>query len=102
MARLGSGFVYYVSRTGVTGEQSELPAALAREAKALAKALRLPLAVGFGISTRPQVAAVARIADGVVVGSALVRLIAAAGGDPGLEERVFAKACDLAAGTKRR
>ena len=79
VARLGSGFVYYVSRTGVTGEQSELPAALAREAKALGKALRLPLAVGFGISTRPQVAAVARIADGVVVGSALVRLIAAAG-----------------------
>ena len=102
VARLGSGFVYYVSRTGVTGEQSALPAALAREAKALGKALKLPLAVGFGISTRPQVAAVARIADGVVVGSALVRLIATAGGDPGLEELVYAQARDLAAGTKRR
>ncbi len=102
VARLGSGFVYYVSRTGVTGEQSELPEALAREAKALGKALKLPLAVGFGISTRPQVAAVARIADGVVVGSALVRLIATAGGDPGLEELVYAQARDLAAGTKRR
>lgn len=102
VARLGSGFVYYVSRTGVTGEQSALPEELAREAKALGKALKLPLAVGFGISTRAQVAAVARIADGVVVGSALVRLIATAGGDPGLEELVYAQARDLAAGTKRR
>jgi tryptophan synthase alpha chain len=104
VARLGSGFVYYVSRTGVTGEQSALPEELAREAKALGKALKLPLAVGFGISTRAQVAAVARIADGVVVGSALVRLIATAGGvpGPGLEELVYAQARDLAAGTKRR
>ena len=101
VARLGSGFVYYVSRTGVTGEQGELPAALAREAKALGKALKLPLAVGFGISTRPQVAAVAKVADGVVVGSALVRLIAEAGAAPGLEELVFERAADLAAGTKR-
>lgn len=102
VARLGSGFVYYVSRTGVTGEQGELPVALAREAKALGKALKLPLAVGFGISTRPQVAAVAKVADGVVVGSALVRLIAEAGAAPGLEELVFERAADLAAGTKRR
>ncbi|MBP7588018.1 MAG: tryptophan synthase subunit alpha [Thermoanaerobaculia bacterium] len=102
VARLGSGFVYYVSRTGVTGEQGELPEALAREAKALGKALKLPLAVGFGISTRPQVAAVARVADGVVVGSALVRLIGEAGNRPGLEELVFARAQDLAAGTRRR
>ncbi len=102
VARLGSGFVYYVSRTGVTGEQGELPAALAREAKALGKALKLPLAVGFGISTRLQVAAVAKVADGVVVGSALVRLIAEAGAAPGLEELVFERAADLAAGTKRR
>lgn len=102
VARLGSGFVYYVSRTGVTGEQGELPEALAREAKALGKALKLPLAVGFGISTRPQVAAVARVADGVVVGSALVRLIGEAGNRPELEGLVFARAQDLAAGTRRR
>ena len=102
VARLGSGFVYYVSRTGVTGEQGELPVALAREARSLGKALKLPLAVGFGISTRPQVAAVAKVADGVVVGSALVRLIAESAGEPGLEEIVFLRGRDLAAGTKRR
>lgn len=102
VARLGSGFVYYVSRTGVTGEQEELPTALAREVQALGKVLRLPLAVGFGISTRSQVAAVAKVADGVVVGSALVRRIAEAGGAPGLVDLVYQAGADLAAGTKRR
>lgn len=102
VARLGSGFVYYVSRTGVTGEQGELPAALANEARSLGKALQMPLAVGFGISTRPQVAAVAQVADGVVVGSALVRLIGEVGDAPGLEDLVYRRAHDLAAGTKRR
>lgn len=102
VARAGSGFVYYVSRTGVTGEQSALPEALAREAKSLGKQLKLPLAVGFGISNRAQVAAVARLADGVVVGSALVRLIGEAGARPDLTDLVYAKAHDLALGTKRR
>ena len=101
VARLGSGFVYYVSRTGVTGEKRELPAALAGEVRALGKKLKLPLAVGFGISTRPQVAAVAKLADGVVVGSALVRLIDESGGSPGLDEIVYERAVDLAAGTRR-
>lgn len=76
VARVASGFVYYVSRTGVTGERAELPRELAEEVTALRKALNLPVAVGFGISTPQQAAAVARIADGVVVGSALVRLAA--------------------------
>ncbi len=102
VARAASGFVYYVSRTGVTGEREELPEALAREAKALGKKLALPLAVGFGISTREQVAAVANLADGVVVGSALVRLIGEQGGNADLEALVFEKARDLALGTKRR
>jgi tryptophan synthase alpha chain len=70
-----SGFVYYVSRTGVTGEREQLPAELQRELKKLRKRLRLPLAVGFGLSTADQVAAVGRLADAVVVGSALVRLV---------------------------
>jgi len=76
VATAGSGFVYYVSRTGVTGERAELPGELAKEVTTLRNALRLPVAVGFGISTPEQAAAVARIADGVVVGSALVRLAA--------------------------
>jgi tryptophan synthase alpha chain len=77
VAEAGSGFVYYVSRTGVTGERAELPRELAKEVTALRRALRLPVAVGFGISTPEQAGAVARVADGVVVGSALVRLAAA-------------------------
>jgi tryptophan synthase alpha chain len=75
VARAGSGFVYYVSRTGVTGEREALPRALAHEVKAVRKRLELPVAVGFGISTPAQAAAVGRIADGVVVGSALVRIV---------------------------
>ena len=87
-----SGFVYYVSRTGVTGERDELPRELSREVKRLRKRLDLPLAVGFGVSTADQVAAVGKIADGVVVGSALVRLVEEHAGHPQLasmlEERV--------------
>ena len=70
-----SGFVYYVSRTGVTGVRESLAPELLREAKRLRRRLALPLAVGFGISTPEQVKAVAGVADGVVVGSALVRLV---------------------------
>lgn len=105
VARVASGFVYYVSRTGVTGERGELPPGLAREVKGLRRQLGLPLAVGFGISTPAQVAAVAKIADGVVVGSALVKLVeesgdGGGGGDP--VPRVARRAGELAAATKRR
>lgn len=79
-----SGFVYYVSRTGVTGARQELPGELLREARRLRRRLSLPLAVGFGISTPEQVKAVAGVADGVVVGSALVDLVGEKTGDPDL------------------
>jgi tryptophan synthase alpha chain len=72
VANGASGFVYYISRTGVTGARSELREGIAREVEALRKAVRLPIAVGFGISTPEQAALVAGAADGVVVGSALV------------------------------
>ncbi len=68
----GSGFVYFISRTGVTGARTELRDDLAREVSALRSRIQLPIAVGFGISTPEQAAAVAAVADGVVVGSALV------------------------------
>ncbi len=72
-AALSRGFLYLVSRTGVTGARTalseELPALVTR---VRTQASRLPLAVGFGISTPEQAAAVARLADGVVVGSAVV------------------------------
>jgi tryptophan synthase alpha chain len=101
-----TGFVYYVSRTGVTGEQAALPGDLVRDVKRLRKRLDPPLAVGFGISTPQQVASVAEIADGVVVGSALVRLVEEKGGDPGLplllEDRVRDLTAPLRARAERR
>ena len=68
----GSGFIYYISRTGVTGARSELRSELAAEVAALRDVVKLPIAVGFGISTPEQARAVAEVADGVVVGSALI------------------------------
>lgn len=75
VAEHSSGFVYLVSRTGVTGEQSSLSDAAAPLTRKMRGLTDLPLAVGFGISTPEHVAEVARVADGVVVGSALVRQI---------------------------
>lgn len=76
LARLGeasAGFVYCVSTTGVTGERTELPAELDRLVDAVRAHTDLPVAVGFGVSEPSQAASVARMADGVVVGSAVVR-----------------------------
>ncbi len=70
-----SGFVYYVSRMGVTGERTELSKTLESELARVRESVTKPLAVGFGISTPEQAAAVGRLADAVVVGSALVRVI---------------------------
>jgi tryptophan synthase alpha chain len=75
----GSGFVYYISRTGVTGARSELREELSEEVGALRRVLDLPVAVGFGISSPEQAAFVASVADGVVVGSALVRVLGESG-----------------------
>jgi tryptophan synthase alpha chain len=73
IARTGSGFVYLISRLGVTGERAELPPELPATVARLRAATTLPLCVGFGISRPEQARAVAAIADGVVVGSAIVR-----------------------------
>ena len=72
-AQHSSGFLYLVSVTGITGERAQLPPDLAAFVQRVRKHTRLPLAVGFGISTREQAREVARVADGVIVGSALVR-----------------------------
>lgn len=101
VVRRGSGFVYYVSRTGVTGERDALPEGLEAEVAALRRAIDKPLAVGFGISTPQQAAAVARIADGVVVGSALVRVVEADAGARDLPARVGRLAARLAAACRR-
>lgn len=71
----GSGFLYYISRTGVTGARSELRDAIGDEVGRVREAVSLPVAVGFGISTPEQAGEVAAVADGVVVGSALIQVL---------------------------
>lgn len=73
IARHGSGFVYLISRLGVTGERADISADLPATVTLLRGVTDLPVCVGFGISTPAQAATVAALADGVVVGSALVR-----------------------------
>ena len=73
IAAHGTGFVYLISRTGVTGMRDELPPELPETVARLRAATPLPVCVGFGVSRPEHAAAVARIADGVVVGSAIVR-----------------------------
>ena len=89
IARASSGFLYVIARLGVTGERADLPEGLEERVRvARAAAGDLPIAVGFGISRPDQARELARFADGVVVGSALVRLIEEAGPAPDLAARV--------------
>src|SRR5581483_9921101 len=88
VAEHSSGFIYLVSRTGVTGEQVSLSAAAAPLTQSMRELTDLPLAVGFGVSTPEQVAEVAGLADGVVVGSAIVRQIEKHAADVHLVERL--------------
>ena len=71
-----SGFVYYVSVAGITGKQQAAQASIEDAVARLKAATDLPIVVGFGVRTPEQAAAIARVADGVVVGSALVELVA--------------------------
>lgn len=71
--KLGRGFLYYVSVTGVTGARKEVSSSLCKEVSKIREKSTLPVVVGFGISDPDQAGEVAMIADGVVVGSALVK-----------------------------
>lgn len=102
VAEYSSGFVYLVSRTGVTGERASLSDAAGELVGRMRAITRLPLAVGFGISTREHVERVGEIADGVVVGSAIVRTIEQNGASPDLEAKVEEFARELARGLVRR
>ncbi len=75
VAKRSQGFIYLVSLTGVTGARETLPLELEDFAKRVRQKARQPLCVGFGISTPEQAKRVARVADGVIVGSHLIRLI---------------------------
>jgi tryptophan synthase alpha chain len=72
IAEVSSGFLYLISRTGVTGERSSLPEDLPELARRVRRVTKLPLAVGFGISQPSHVSVLGGIADAAVVGSALV------------------------------
>ncbi len=75
LAKASSGFVYVVSRAGITGEQRELPSELPERIERLRGVTDLPIAVGFGISGATQVRQVCAVADAAIVGSALVRRV---------------------------
>ena len=75
IARSAEGFIYYVSRLGVTGAQTEIAGGIAEQVAEIRRVTRVPVCVGFGVSNPEQAAAVAAMADGVVVGSAIVKLI---------------------------
>ncbi len=85
IAQRSSGFLYYVSVTGITGERRELPPELLDNVAWLKTQTELPICIGFGISRPEHVRAVAPVADGVIVGSAFVRRLAAADSRPRTE-----------------
>jgi len=88
VASYSSGFVYLVSRTGVTGERESLSSSVRPLVESMRAVTKLPLAVGFGISRPEHVAETGKLVDGVVVGSAFVRLVERYGDAPELEERL--------------
>lgn len=90
LTKNAGGFIYYVSREGVTGERSEVATTIDERVAAIRATTPLPIAVGFGISTPEHVRTVAKVADGIIVGSAIVRQIAEAGDRPELAEKLAA------------
>jgi tryptophan synthase alpha chain len=98
VAQYSTGFVYLVSRTGVTGERESLSDQAAPLIRAVRAATNLPVAVGFGISRPEHVAALGNDVDAVVVGSAIVRLIEKYGSSPTLEAELESFARSLKCG----
>jgi len=88
LARVSRGFIYVVSLTGVTGERRALPPDLGAQVRTVRAVTTKPVCVGFGISTPEHAAAVAGLADGVAVGSAIVRTIEQHAGTTGLVKQV--------------
>ncbi len=89
IARQSEGFLYYISREGVTGEQASLATNIQQQVEMLQSATAAPVCVGFGISTPEQARSVAEAADGVVVGSAIVKIVGKNGESPELAKKLF-------------
>jgi tryptophan synthase alpha chain len=100
VGRASPALAYAVSVTGVTGARDHLPAELEEFVARCRERIASPLVVGFGISTPDEARRVARLADGVVVGSALVRIVEEAGDSPELVPRVEERARALAEAVK--
>jgi tryptophan synthase alpha chain len=88
IAKGAEGFIYYVSREGVTGTQTSVATGISEMVKCIQAASAVPVCVGFGISTPEQAATVASMGDGVIVGSAIVKLIEKQGSAPDLAKQV--------------
>lgn len=101
-AEVATSFIYYVSMTGVTGSDATDLHAAADRAGALQAELGRPIAIGFGVKSRDDVATVAKHADGVVVGSAVVRVIERAENPEAAVAGVRALVHDLASGLRRQ
>ncbi len=82
IAERASGFIYYVSVVGITGERSELPPEILESVAWLRSQTPLPICIGFGISRPEHVRMLAPVADGLIVGSAIVRRVAEAATRP--------------------
>jgi tryptophan synthase alpha chain len=96
-----TGFIYYVSREGVTGVRDQLAAGIAAAVGRIRRHTALPVVVGFGISSRSHVSQAAALADGVVVGSALVNVVEENRGDPpALAAALRVRTADLAGGAR--
>jgi tryptophan synthase alpha chain len=101
IAKSAEGFIYYVSREGVTGEQTSLSTDIATQVAEIKKHTSLPVAVGFGISTPDQATEVAKESDAVVVGSAIVRRIGEHGKTAELIQKVAQFVSPIAAAVKK-
>ncbi|MCC6588735.1 MAG: tryptophan synthase subunit alpha [Bryobacterales bacterium] len=101
VAEYSTGFIYLVSRTGVTGVQQTLSASAQPLVEAMRQVTSLPLAVGFGISRPEHAAEAGKVADAIVVGSAFVRIIEQAGGGAELEHQLESLARELKSALER-
>jgi tryptophan synthase alpha chain len=97
-----AGFIYYVSREGVTGVQSRVASSIGDQVALIRQHTKLPVAVGFGISTAEQARDVARVADAIVVGSAIVQRINECAAMPDMPARIGEFVAPLVNATKAR
>ena len=100
IVKRGAGFIYYISREGVTGMQTKVASNLTEQVAKIRAHTALPIAVGFGISNPEQAREVAKEADGCVVGSAVVNQIAQLGRSPELVSKLGAFVKSLADAVK--